>query len=386
MNFLEAEQPLVFNTINNMIKRRHVPHALIFYGDKSTSKYEMSIYFTKELYKSILDLSDDSNVLDRIDKNIHSNVTIIEPGINTLSKDTIESIIFDSNISSLEDGPKVYIFKDSDKLNQSSSNSLLKFIEEPSSDVYIIFLVDNLSNIISTIKSRCVLLSFRQLNKDLLKEKLTELGYEKLITNILIEYTQNIDLIKSIIEDEEYMEILNFIPNLFMEPFEKNGSMILTLKEKIELIESNPDYIDFFLTLFVLYLKDILNYNINKADDFIFSGEKYRIKELSKIYSEDELSSFIKDILEDLVQDWFLERIKSVFAFSAIGATQEAAKTAFVKSTAKKAGTSVAKKVVIGAITASVAVTGGVVASNMIETKKEAEMQAACIAIQDLKK
>lgn len=89
---------------------------------------------------------------------------------------------------------------------------------------------------------------------------------------------------------------------------------------------------------------------------------------------EKDLKSFVKDILEDLVQDWFLERIKSVFAFSAIGATQEAAKTAFVKNTAKKAGTSVAKKVVIGAITAGVAVTGGVVACNMIETKKEAEI------------
>ena len=89
---------------------------------------------------------------------------------------------------------------------------------------------------------------------------------------------------------------------------------------------------------------------------------------------EKDLKSFVKDILEDLVQDWFLERLKSIFAFTAIGATQEAAKNAFIKGAAKKAGTSVAKKVVIGAITAGVAVTGGVVAKNMIETKKEAEI------------
>lgn len=92
---------------------------------------------------------------------------------------------------------------------------------------------------------------------------------------------------------------------------------------------------------------------------------------------EKDLKSFVKDILEDLVQDWFLERLKSVFAFSAIGVTEEVAKNAFVKSTAKRVGTSVVKKVVIGTITAGVVVTGGVVANNMIKTKKEAEIVEA---------
>ena len=89
---------------------------------------------------------------------------------------------------------------------------------------------------------------------------------------------------------------------------------------------------------------------------------------------EKDLKSFVKDILEDLVQDWFLERLKSVFAFSAIGITEEVAKNVSVKSATKKVGTSVAKKVLIGAITAGVAVTGGVVANNIIKTKNDSKI------------
>ena len=89
---------------------------------------------------------------------------------------------------------------------------------------------------------------------------------------------------------------------------------------------------------------------------------------------EKDLKSFVKDILEDLVQDWFLERLKSVFAFSAISAGQEVAKNTFAKSAAKKVGTSAIKKVAIGAVTAGVVVTGGVVAKNVVEIKKEAEI------------
>lgn len=118
---------------------------------------------------------------------------------------------------------------------------------------------------------------------------------------------------------------------------------------------------------------DVLDLAADKVKDAVAKDDEE---------DEKDLKAFVKDILEDLVQDWFLGRLKTVFAFSAVGGTsaafvntaEEATKDVLIKGVAKKASASVAKKVIIGALTAGVAVTGGVVVNNIIETKKEAQI------------
>lgn len=96
---------------------------------------------------------------------------------------------------------------------------------------------------------------------------------------------------------------------------------------------------------------------------------------VTKDVEEDEkdLKSFVKDILEDLIQDWFIDRIKSVFAISSIGVTSKTIADT-TTGVAKKAGMSLAKKVVLGVVAAGVATTGGVVAYNAIESKNNVKV------------
>ena len=50
---------------------------------------------------------------------------------------------------------KVLVIYEADLLNINSANAALKILEEPPQDCYLILLTNNISNIISTIKSRC---------------------------------------------------------------------------------------------------------------------------------------------------------------------------------------------------------------------------------------
>ncbi len=52
----------------------------------------------------------------------------------------------------------LYVIKDSEKLNSSSTNALLKFLEEPVDNCYGFLLVDSKENVLSTLKSRCEIL------------------------------------------------------------------------------------------------------------------------------------------------------------------------------------------------------------------------------------
>ncbi len=168
--YLDLEQPIVYQALSNMCEKLQVPHALIFYGDKSTSKLEMALHLVKLIYSKELNIRVDDEILNkRVDDNSLTNLFIIEPVGSAIKKAQISEIILEASKSSLEDGPKFFIFKDADRLNDSSSNSLLKFIEEPENDIYIILLVDNPESMLQTIKSRCAILSFKPLSKDVVK-------------------------------------------------------------------------------------------------------------------------------------------------------------------------------------------------------------------------
>ncbi len=297
MNKLEAEQPLVYQTINNMIDRRQLPHALIFYGDKSTSKKEMAMYLTKYLYAKLFNEDiETSHHSRRIDDNSFTNLIIVEPTKGTIKKDQILSIIDEASKSSLEDGPKVFIFNDADTLNQSSANSLLKFIEEPLDDIYIIFLVNNLNMMLSTIKSRCALLSFRPLNKEFLREKLDLEGIDPNTMSVITEYTQDFDEVLRIVNDESYMDAFDLVGELFNEPVENGGSMILYLNESIDKL--NDSNTEFFISLFVYYLNDMLKVSLLNNEEIVWKGERARIKTLSNLIDKDALVTIIKDALE----------------------------------------------------------------------------------------
>ena len=48
-----------------------------------------------------------------------------------------------------------YVIINAEKMNESSGNSLLKFLEEPEDNIIGFLIVNNKENVLPTIKSRC---------------------------------------------------------------------------------------------------------------------------------------------------------------------------------------------------------------------------------------
>ena len=298
-NYLSQEQPVVYTTLKNMIQKGHVPHAFIFYGDKSTSKKEMATLFIKMIYSNYLKVEIDSTpVFKRIDDDSSTNIFWIKKDKkSSISIDSVKGYIKETASSSLEDGPRFFIFEDADSLNNSSSNAILKFVEEPVDDIYIIFLVENLSSLLDTIISRCVLLKFRPLNKEYVLNKLLKEGYEKEVLNVLLEYTQKEDKIREIIASDDYMRLYNLTKDMFIEKFEQTGSIVLYVNDNYGLIVSSTEKTDFFLSLVVIYLMDVYNIMNSKSYEPVFALDVTRMKKIAVLYRRSEFTEFIKELL-----------------------------------------------------------------------------------------
>ena len=79
--------------------------------------------------------------------------------------DEAEEIVKSLKLKSYEGGYKVMIIWMAEKMNTSAANKLLKLIEEPPEKTVFILVAENDEQIITTIKSRCQMLSFSLLSE-----------------------------------------------------------------------------------------------------------------------------------------------------------------------------------------------------------------------------
>ena len=95
------------------------------------------------------------NLCNLIKINNLPSIRVIEPDGTSIKKKDIISLKEDFNSIPLYSKYNTYIIKNAEKLNASSANSMLKFIEEPTPGILGFFLTNNKDVMLDTIKSRC---------------------------------------------------------------------------------------------------------------------------------------------------------------------------------------------------------------------------------------
>ncbi len=99
-------------------------------------------------------------------KGSSQDIKIIFPDGNDIKKTQILDLQEEFMNTSILDKKRVYIISDASKLNKSSANTLLKFLEEPPVGVIAFLLTSNRHNIINTISSRCITIGLNVLPKE----------------------------------------------------------------------------------------------------------------------------------------------------------------------------------------------------------------------------
>jgi hypothetical protein len=88
------------------------------------------------------------------------DIITVEPDGKEIKISSIERIMNTFVTKPLVNKYQVYIIKEADKLNMSSANKILKFLEEPSPGIIGFLITNNPSGILPTIRSRCTLFNF----------------------------------------------------------------------------------------------------------------------------------------------------------------------------------------------------------------------------------
>lgn len=231
------------------------------------------------------------NLCHLINKDNLPSLKIVEPDGSSIKKGQIEELKQAFSTIPVYSKYNIYIIKNAEKLNDSSANAMLKFVEEPTPGIIGFFLTNNKDVMIETIKSRC--------------------------QSYIVNYETNSMYEKLNITPEEYQNYQDIIPEylnaIAQDCYINNKKIILEKYPEREQVSK------LIQIIFEIYYQTFLQKN----------GLKYN-EEVTKIYQINENNQkitkkmqFIAQILQEMSYNVSIELILDKFVIEMRGITNE---------------------------------------------------------------
>ena len=210
------------------------------------------------------------------------SLKIIEPDGANIKKKEIEDLKVSFSTKPIYSKYNIYIIKNAEKLNASSANAMLKFLEEPTPGILGFFLTTNKDIMIDTIKSRCQIYTLKYDDSSL--ESTLNISRE-----IISTYISKIKLYLAAIYNQEFINHKTFLLNEFpnREDIENIFKIILAI------------YYQTFLKL------NNLKYNEEIVSIYSLPEDKEKIQEKMQIISQ-ILTNMSYNVSIELILDKFV--------------------------------------------------------------------------------
>lgn len=165
MNNLTDIQNKFVSYIEKIMISNKLSHAYLIETEDSSTEFPLVLLFVKmilcplEINKCDKLNCSKCNVCRLIDEKNFPDFEIIEADGNQIKKNQLLELKDEFQKTSLIGKRRVYVIKDAEKLNPSSANTILKFLEEPEENIIAILLTRNRYQVLDTILSRCQILA-----------------------------------------------------------------------------------------------------------------------------------------------------------------------------------------------------------------------------------
>src|SRR5690625_1094878 len=273
---LQKVQPLASKIMMNSFKRNRVSHAYLIQGMRGTGKKMFAkliamTFFCNE--KDGIEPCQTCHMCKRILSKNHPDVHWIEPDGYSIKNEQISLLQKEFGYTGLESPKKMYVINHAETLTNNAANRILKFLEEPETEVIALLLTDNGQGILPTIRSRCQVIDLHPLDEKAFQHKLVHLETTTINEHnarLLSALTNNIDEAVSLHEEKKIYEIRDLIEqfiNMLMTNYEER---YLFIQQKWLSQLKNKDEQEQGLDLLLLAFRDIANVQMDRLDSMTF--------------------------------------------------------------------------------------------------------------------
>ena len=221
------------NDIYNGINFSKLPHGIIISGPEGIGKKLLATEISKKL------LINKNNKFDEIDLMNHPDLFILDK-----DKILIQHVTFREDKWDDEKGQrnvndflsvtpsiainKVALILNAQTMNKASQNALLKSLEEPAPNTYIIMTTHRPRSMFDTIYSRCQVINIPNISQTMINDWLVKNGISDINSNDFPSFTTPLSILNDIHNDQHH-NFKNFV-NIISEYIENKVDLTVTIK------------------------------------------------------------------------------------------------------------------------------------------------------------
>jgi len=306
------------NDIYKGINFKMLPHGIIISGPVGIGKKILAKKISKDLLENKNNKSDDINPLNHPDLFILEKDKILLHHI-TYREDKWDDEKGQRNVNDfLSVTPSIAINKvalifNAQTMNKAAQNALLKSLEEPAPNTYIIITTDRPKSLYETIYSRCQVINIPNISQSTINEWLIKNGISDINSNDFPSFSTPLSILNDI-QNDEHHNFKNFI-NIISEYVENKIDLNLTIKNisslEINLVTKANYLIEF---LKILLKSNLLSEDLSGLYKK-YNSSKFNNLKISNLINE--LNNFrydyfkVPQINETHVLNYFLSEVKN---------------------------------------------------------------------------
>ena len=250
--YLQTKQPIIYRTFVRALQNNHLSHAYLISGNPGTPLFEVAKFLAKSILCDDPDPLACNNCITclRIDDNNYPDFIILNGEKGNIKKEQVINIESQFEKTAFESkGKMIYIIHLVENMGVEAINSILKFLEEPESEIYAFLTTNNENNVLPTIISRCQLLRLKPVDRKEVIEGAIELNVPKEDAELLSYFYNDFELIYDVLQDKDEKNDYEDAKGAFIEFLEalQKDDKKDAKKEELNIINNLRKY--FFSTL-----------------------------------------------------------------------------------------------------------------------------------------
>ncbi len=181
----EKLEGTIYDRIYNALDHNMLSHAYLFEMDNLVQANDIIKHIAKLILcsnRGIHDQEERCEICRLIDLDQCTDLKTVYPNGSMIKKEQLLEIkkLYKTTSSSRY---RIYVIYEAEKLNASSANTILKFLEEPEKGIIAFLVAKNRYQVLDTVVSRCQVLNFKDIDK--------ELQFDSHIIDFIQKVTQN---------------------------------------------------------------------------------------------------------------------------------------------------------------------------------------------------
>lgn len=273
---LQKSQPIVYRTLKNALSREQLSHCYLFTGPKGTLKKETALFLAQSVVCQDSDpfACEQCASCTRILEGNYADLVYIDGEEKAIKNEQIQNLQLQFSKTTLETaGYKIFIINQCENMTTKAANSLLKFIEEPTSKMIGIFITSQPESLLPTIVSRCQNISFKPLPKDDFLKEAEKQNIDAMNSHIISLLVNNTDEVKEIDKDKSYNNAIRIFCEYMDQYFFNRNQAGLYLSNSFSKLNKSDktvfkDSLNYFIDISLIFVNDYLN-------DYTISDETY---------------------------------------------------------------------------------------------------------------